>query len=1214
MDDEKLRYSIARALAGFSAGDLVENGRHLLGVLGYQSRKAVDIAENSPQAFLGEHDERGLLNPGRGLVEEWQSASLVFQLTDAEIASVPQLSLFDSSLRVHKDIIQSYLFVALSLQGEHYTRTQLAGITREVNKLFPMPVLILFRHGQALTLSVTDRRLHKRDQTKDVLEKVTLIKDIAFAGAHRAHVEILHDLSLGQLGQKHRISSFGELHAAWRSTLDISELNKRFFREVADWFFWATENVVFPIPAGITDEDAYRAQSVIRLITRLIFCWFLREMDLIPEAIFNREKLGDLLVGARDLSSSAESTYYKAVLQNLFFATLNQEMDARDFRKPGASGGGRARDYLVTSLYRYRDLFQRPEDALQLFARIPFVNGGLFDCLDRDEANRVDGFSDRPQNPLQVPDYLFFGREREVDLNATYDTQNKRYTVRGLIDILGRYKFTIEENTPLDEEVALDPELLGKVFENLLAAYNPETGVTARKQTGSFYTPREVVDYMVDESLLAYLESMLRPAVSQEPQSAKEDDLSARLRHLLAYNDGDPQFSEEEVARLIDAIDCIRVLDPACGSGAFPIGMLHKLVFILRKLDPQNRRWKDRQLAKAGEFTDSTIRERAIADIEQAFERNELDYGRKLYLLQNCIYGVDIQPIAVQIAKLRCFIALIIDQRVDDSLDNRGIRPLPNLETKFVAANSLLPLPRPPQPILRSDGVLRKEEELAEARRRHFDARTRETKKKYERIDQQLRAEIAELLAREGMPAGATSMVAHWDPYDQNASARFFDPEWMFGITDGFDIAIGNPPYVRQEQIKELKPLLQEHYTCYTGTADLYVYFFERALQLLKTDGILTYISSNKYFRSQYGEGLRKLLAGRTVLRQLIDFGDAPVFRAIAYPSIVVLQKNVAPQNRVGVLSWVEGRPIEEFPAVFRSEGFCIPQSALTAGGWQLESQSSLQLLAKLRQAGQPLGSLLRGRLYRGILTGLNQAFVVDRVTRDRLVAEDPSSADILRPFLRGRDVKRWQTCFAGYYLVTIESSENRVHPWSGSPPVDAEKIFARTYPAIDAHLRTFHARLVQRRDQGRHFWELRSCAYWREFERPKIIYPDIYEHQSFAIDTAGYYCGNTCYFIPSDETWLCGLLNSQLVEWYYSHISSKVRGGYMRAFTDYVQQIPIPVAASTEAIGIVVDKILAIKNADPQADVSGLEREIDDVVYRLYGLTKDEVAIVEER
>ena len=275
---------------------------------------------------------------------------------------------------------------------------------------------------------------------------------------------------------------------------------------------------------------------------------------------------------------------------------------------------------------------------------------------------------------------------------------------------------------------------------------------------------------------------------------------------------------------LINAIDTLKILDPACGSGAFPMGILHKLVFLLSKLDPRNAQWRQRQIdrvqntiTEAEKIDDSVIRESTIDELEgeiesinEAFERNALDYGRKLYLIENCIYGVDIQPIATQIAKLRFFISLIVEQKIDDTRENRGVRPLPNLETKFVAANTLLDVEKPEQMTLRNPQIDSKEKALEEVRRRHFTARTPRTKDRYRQRDAELRAEISALLKRDGFPSETTERIAGWDPYDQNTSADFFDPEWMFGITDGFDVVIGNPPYVRQEKIKEHQTHLEK--------------------------------------------------------------------------------------------------------------------------------------------------------------------------------------------------------------------------------------------------------------------------------------------------------------------------------------------------------------------------------------------------------------------
>jgi hypothetical protein len=290
-----------------------------------------------------------------------------------------------------------------------------------------------------------------------------------------------------------------------------------------------------------------------------------------------------------------------------------------------------------------------------------------------------------------------------------------------------------------------------------------------------------------------------------------------------------------------------------------------------------------------------------------------------------------------------------------------------------------------------------------------------------------------------------------------------------------------------------------------------------------------------------------------------------------------------------------------------------IRQVELKPGGWRLESPAVFRLLEKLRLAGKPLGEYVKEKIYFGIKTGLNEAFVVDRNTRDRLIREHRSSSEVLKPFLRGRDVKRWQTEFADQYLIKIESSENKDHPWSGKSGKEAEKIFAATYPAIHARFEEFRAALRKREDQGKFFWELRSCVYWQEFEKPKILYPDIYEHQSLVWDESKYFAANTCYFISTKEKWLTGLLNSKAVEWFYSSVSNKMRGGYLRAFSDYMKQIPVPAAPleTQKMVERLTDRILLAKAQDARADVSALEGEIEKLVYSLYALTPEEIELV---
>ena len=1178
MNEQQIKAKIAKSIQNLSQGNPGEQIDHLFQTLGYSTQRKFELDSHNPDDFLDMFAWEEI-NPQRAMFSQWQSVDFLFQLTEDEIKSQAKLSLFSN---IDKNYLQSYIFLGVGLRGNHYTRTQLSNITREVNRLSDIPIMVLFRHDDGFTLSIINRRPHKREASKDVLEKITLIKDINILQPHRAHIEILFDLSLPQLYKQHQFTNFDQLHDAWQKTLDTSELNTRFFKEVANWYFWAVQNVTLPqsstgFPPVNNQEDHRQdacATFIIRLITRLIFVWFLKEKGLVRDDLFNAQRIQELIRS----TNSEESTYYKAILQNLFFATLNQEMntpskpDNRKFRNKAKQAGGRDQNYMIHNVYRYEDYFPDSQGFLRLLENIPFLNGGLFECLDKpDQENpkqilRVDGFSDRPDNQLKVPNFLFFNESEEVDLNEVYGTKNKRYRVRGLINIFHSYKFTITENTPIEEEIALDPELLGKVFENLLAAYNPETNTTARKQTGSFYTPREIVDYMVDEALIAYLEGKLSSLLISV---SGERGVNERLRHLLAYNDQPHQFTDTDVEVLINHIDHLKILDPACGSGAFPMGILHKLVFILTKLDPQNRRWKEKQIAKANEIPDSTIREKVIEDIEQAFEQNELDYGRKLYLIENCIYGVDIQPIAIQISKLRFFISLIVHQNIDNSLENRGVRPLPNLETKFVAANALLGIKGAGDFTLRDPRIEEKEKELAEIRRSYFMARTPKTKAKYRELDDQIRHQISEILKCGGFPSESAEKLAIWKPYEQNTFADFFEAEWMFGISNGFDICIGNPPYVRQEQIKEFKPIFKSQYDCYTGVADLYVYFYEQGLKLLKNKGILCYISSNKYFRSGYGEKLRKFLANQSTILQLIDFGDAPIFTAIAYPSIIIASKEQPENHQTRVLNWELGQPVDRFASVLENQSFFIAQKELTADGWRLESNSVLQLLEKLRKAGTPLGEYVNGRFYYGIKTGFNEAFVVDRETRDRLIAEHPSSAEVLKPMIKGRNVKRWQINSTEQYLIKIESSENKQHPWSGKSTEEAKKIFAKTYPAIHTRFDEFREKLINRDDQGKFFWELRSCRYWQDIETPKIVYPDIAPEGSFAFDTNNLYPEATLFFIPEATLYLLGVLNSQIFNWCFRQISPKIRGNFLRYKTVYISQLSIPNAQAREKLAI---------------------------------------------
>jgi len=1197
-------------IANLQSGDFFQGAIQLFALLGYKSERTASLSTRSPEELRERFDPDGKFRPNLAHVARWEKVDLLFQLADAEVkdALSGQSALFQSSGKAYNGkIIQSYLFFALELSGENWNRGDLAAIVREINRLFPMPALVLFRHGGLASLGVINRRLNKTDSQKDVLEKVTLIKDIRLDKPHRAHLEILNELALENLRFQNRpITNFVELDAAWRATLDISALNKRFYEELSDWYFWARREMDFP--ALDKNDEAALSLAAIRLITRTLFCWFIREKGLVPDELFEPLDLEKLLKNFRAKNLGSGDSYYRAVLQNLFFATLNTPRDdpqrPRKFRSK--SENGRDGNRGIHNVLRYENEFHDPQAALSLFDGVPFLNGGLFECLDVIEKGklsiRYDGYSDNPKEWARLSDALFFGHDLSspqinARLNQDYGTEPKAkpktYKVQGLFDIFRRFKFTVDENTPLEEEIALDPELLGQAFENLLASYNEDTKLTARKKTGAFYTPREVVDFMVAQALATRLEA--------KAELRAFPDLSARLHRLFGYEEENNPFDAPETQSLIQAIDALKVLDPACGSGAFPMSVLNHLVRALGKLDPANAGWKARQIQRARQIEDDKSREMALDAIERNFspERSFNDYGRKIYLIQNAIYGVDVQPVAVQIAKLRFFISLVIDQKYLPDDINFGIEPLPNLETNIVAANSLLSLPNRGQLTFRTPEIDDLEAQLKEVRRSYFLVRTPATKEKLRADDKRLRLLIKDELLKNSWPKDIADELAQWDFCNPHIAAAFFDAEWMFNFPEAFDCVLTNPPYVKAGRFFEISGALKTRYTCHTGSADLYVYFYEMALRSLKPGGTLCFISSNKYFRSGYGEKLRGFLNAEGRVRSVIDFGDAPVFEAIAYPSIITVSRrdpDFDPDWPVRAMNWEEGPPIESFPELFAHAAMKMERADLKPDGWRFEDKTTLQLLETLRKRGVALGDYVDGHFYYGIKTGLNEAFVIDAETRARLIAQDAKSADLIKPFLRGRDVKRWTVNSPNLFLIFTRRG-----------------VKIENYPAIKAHLEQFRPQLEPGikggRKAGSYRWfEIQdNVAYWAEFEKPKIIVPAITDKANYGIDICGFYSNDkTSICVTEEYLYVGAVLNSMPAAWCIEQTAATRQGGFLEFKPMYVSQIPIPNADESQraAIEMLAEYCIALKESKTVGATVQLgfwEQTIDALVFELF-------------
>jgi len=490
------------------------------------------------------------------------------------------------------------------------------------------------------------------------------------------------------------------------------------------------------------------------------------------------------------------------------------------------------------------------------------------------------------------------------------------------------------------------------------------------------------------------------------------------------------------------------------------------------------------------------------------------------------------------------------------------------------------------------------------------------------------------------------------NPFDWNSKSVGFGEIMGNG---GFDVVIGNPPYVRQETLGEFKDYFQKHYEVYQGTADLYAYFIERAISLLKKGGLFSYIVANKWMRANYGEPLRRWMKSQHI-EEIIDFGDLPVFEtATTYPCVIRIKRAVIPvktgiqKHQPFSVTRVKTLKFDNLSKYVAENSYTVNKTALGDKGWSLVDKQSQALLNKLQKGGIPLGEYVKGEIYYGIKTGLNEAFVIDKVTRKHLITEDPKSEELIKPFLVGKDIKRFEPPPKGRYLILIpkgwtrtqmsHSCESR-NPGTtgfrvkhGMTETGAWRWFSESYPAIAAHLEPFAEKGKKRYDKGEYWWELRTCDYYAEFEKPKIIYAEIATRGQFTLDTSNFYSDTTSYIMPVDSKYLLSILNSSLWTFIFSRTSSEIRGGFYRWKRQYMWNLPICTIdfnnASEKAIHdklvSLVDRMLELhkKKASlpPSAEREKIEREIaitdektDEIVYELYGITEEEKKIIDDK
>lgn len=743
----------------------------------------------------------------------------------------------------------------------------------------------------------------------------------------------------------------------------------------------------------------------------------------------------------------------------------------------------------------------------------PYLNGGLF------EPKPEDLYKD---NTLTFPKNFF----------------------DDFLSFLRAYNFTTDESTTEFQQVAIDPEMLGRIFENLLAEVSEDTGDQARKAKGAFYTPREIVEFMCREALKSYLRTKITP----------DEKLESRLRQLIEASEREFQDQDHNWRRdlkaykpaLIQALDSLKVFDPACGSGAFPIGMMQLLLKVYSRLEPR-------------------------FDPEKA----------KLAIIERNLYGADIEPMAVEIARLRAWLSLV----VDESESSLVVKPLPNLDFKFVCANSLVSLePLGQLSFFEDDALDIKLQGLIDS---YFKTNSVNQKTKLKKLYAELVGEELSLFGE----TERTSQLKTFRPFESDSVAEFFDANQMFGF-ENFDIVIGNPPYVRQEKIHYKKQL--QNYKIYQSTADLFTYFYELALNNLSEGGVVSLITSSKFGKAVYGERLRETLSSESVLDLIVDFGATHMFSAITNTWIVQARKlKHTRMQQVRIRTSIDG--VDSY----------IPQAQLSKNPWNFVDSETAKLIEHITGSGHTVKS--HGyQIYNGLKTGCNEAFLIDKTTRQELIDRDHRNLDIIKPLLRGRDIGQYEIKPIVMWILATKNGLN----------------IEKDYPTIADYLThknlELDSRAEARGDKGSHWMNLRDCAYYSELESEKVVWLELSDKNKFALSTEGEYLLNSAWMIRGRHLKiLLAIFNSSLILYFFRFLGNSSGMGTTQWRKYAVEQLPLPnlheldsrVASKIEEL---VESRIRLSATEDFEQIQTLEAQLNKHVFALYGLEDDQIQLLE--
>ena len=967
-----------------------------------------------------------------------------------------------------------------------------------------------------------------------------------------------------------------EVSRTWQQQFSVERVTTKFYQEYAavrDRIAEAllAHNQGHSVVKSFTQDQA-RAWAT-RQMGRVLFLWFLQAKRWLGEPGGQGSITYLLDLWARR-SQTDEGEYYRGVLSPMFFDAM-------------ATGSSSLGEHPVLGF-------------------VPYLNGGLF---------RRSALEDHIYDAGEValPDEVF-------------DPDNEA----SLLNLLSRYRFTTKESTPDDQSVDPDPELLGRVFENLYQG-------DERHDTGTYYTPREIVHFMCREVLDGYL---------RDETGVDQGTLDALRQEAVGSRDSHQPLPSVPADALIDALEKVRVCDPAVGSGAFLLGAIQEIVALRRGIL----------------FSQMSYVE------PHEFYQTVSDWKRRI--IENSLYGVDINPEAVEICRLRLWLSMVLD--MDEPPAPNSDWALPNLDFQIVAGDSLVdrvtgvtfkeswPTPKGLQLGMELQGKLQRLENNIAQRRREFERTHRNPKRLRELRDliardqreivrlhlvdalEEAEADL-ELLKKRQRPTKsalsraerlvdrARSLLANVDSSDFALVQKPFlwpiaFPEVLReGDTNaGFDIVLANPPYVRMEKIDNEDELSygEAFPEVSASRADILVYFYARALQILKSGGWLSFITSNKFMRAGYGAGTREHLPASLRIQRVIDFGDLPLFEAngkaiAAYPAVLMgsraddvvghtlnvadlagpIRKTLSGDNLKVNTESVRGVLEDLGGLLARAEIRDFPQIMLRKDGWVLEDPVLVSLFERLMNQGSPLGEYVQGRIYRGVVTGFNEAFVIDQAKRDELIEDDPRSAELIKPWLRGTDIKRWKADWAGLYVIFT------------SRGVDIER-----YPAVEDHLKWFRGDLEKRATAHLHPWyELQQPqeGIYHEFANPKIVWPEMAREPRIAFDTTGSYVNKTCYALPTTSLWLLSIMNSNLIEFLLCQLASSVRGGYLNLMEQYMTQLPIvvPPSGGQSELSSLSTEILSLEDSPEQ--VEAIEHEIDTIAFHIYRLSAPERKLV---